>query len=221
MMVKAANDRDPFLARHEVNRDCVYVCVCGRVQKWLRAMCQRNNKRSPRKDVARLKLRASRVIMPRLDGSRERISQPVAADLYDPRKGKIDWFQTVETRFVSGRMGVPGSLKGNIPPFQPPPFPYRPLQSFRIGYNGYGKYLDDYQENIITTFVLFDSSASFSFFHIDRTEKSWITYRFPMIRSQLWKSIVFPESLIKKERSSLGSETLPKMNFYQISPNNI
>lgn len=90
------------------------VTVCGRVQKWLRAMCQRNNKRSPRKDVARLKLRASRVIMPRLDGSRERISQPVAADLYDPRKEKIDWFQTVETRFVSGRMGVLGSLKGNI-----------------------------------------------------------------------------------------------------------
>lgn len=27
MMVKVANDRDPFLARHEVNRDCVYVCV--------------------------------------------------------------------------------------------------------------------------------------------------------------------------------------------------
>lgn len=132
MMVKAANDQDPFPVhtRHEVSRDC----VCGRVQKWLRAMCQRNNKRSPRKDVARLKLRASRVIMPRLDDSRERISQPVAADLYDPRKEKIDWFQTVETRFVSGRMGVLGSLKGSIghPFFSTSPLPSTTILQDRV-----------------------------------------------------------------------------------------
>lgn len=42
-----------------------------------------------------------------------------------------------------------------------------------------------------------------------------------MIRSQLLEINRFSREPDKKRKIVIGSETLPKMNFYQISPNNI